>query len=115
MSEPTWISRRMRFLVQSPLIPFDTEAEVVAAANDTPFGLASYLYTRDLARAWRVADALEYDTVGINEVAISNEVAPFWGIKESRNQGIRVRARRIALWSDEYLDIKYRCLGGLSA
>lgn len=94
----------------APLIPFDTEAEVVAAANATPFGLASYLYTRDLARAWRISDALEYGMVGINEVAISNEVAPFGGIKES---GFGREGSRYGI--EEYLDIKYRCMGGLSA
>ena len=93
----------------APLIAFDTEAEVVATANATPFGLASYLYTRDLARAWRVSDALEYGMVGINEVAISNEVAPFGGIKES---GFGREGSHYGI--NEYLDIKYRCMGGLS-
>ncbi|WP_050526491.1 NAD-dependent succinate-semialdehyde dehydrogenase [Pseudorhodobacter aquimaris] len=94
----------------APLLVFDDEATVVAQANDTPYGLASYTYTRDLARAWRVSDALEYGMVGINEVAISNEVAPFGGVKES---GFGREGSRYGL--DEYLDIKYRCMGGLSA
>ena len=94
----------------APLLAFDNEAEVVAQANDTPYGLASYLYTRDLARAWRVSDALQYGMVGINEVAISNEVAPFGGVKES---GFGREGSRYGI--DEYLDIKYRCMGGLSA
>lgn len=94
----------------APLLVFDNEAEVIAQANDTPYGLASYLYTRDLARAWRVSDALQYGMVGINEVAISNEVAPFGGVKES---GFGREGSRYGI--DEYLDIKYRCMGGLSA
>jgi succinate-semialdehyde dehydrogenase/glutarate-semialdehyde dehydrogenase len=92
------------------IIPFDTEVEVIEAANSTPFGLASYMYTTDLARAWRVSDALEFGMVGINEVAISNEVAPFGGIKES---GFGREGSRYGI--EEYLDIKYRCMGGLSA
>ena len=94
----------------APLLIFDDEAEVIAKANDTPYGLASYIYTRDLARAWRVSDALEYGMVGINEVAISNEVAPFGGVKES---GFGREGSCYGI--DEYLDIKYRCMGGLSA
>ncbi len=94
----------------APLLAFDNEAEVIAQANDTPYGLASYLYTRDLARAWRVSDALQYGMVGINEVGISNEVAPFGGVKES---GFGREGSRYGI--DEYLDIKYRCMGGLSA
>ncbi|MDQ7777100.1 MAG: NAD-dependent succinate-semialdehyde dehydrogenase [Paracoccus aminovorans] len=94
----------------APLLVFDDETEVVAQANDTPYGLASYLYTRDLARAWRVSDALQYGMVGINEVAISNEVAPFGGVKES---GFGREGSRYGI--EEYLDIKYRCMGGLSA
>lgn len=94
----------------APLLIFDDEAEVVAQANDTPYGLASYLYTCDLARAWRVSDALQYGMVGINEVGISNEVAPFGGVKES---GFGREGSRYGI--DEYLDIKYRCMGGLSA
>lgn len=94
----------------APLLVFDDEAAVIAAANDTPFGLASYIYTRDLARAWRVSDALEYGMVGINEVAISNEVSPFGGVKES---GFGREGSRYGI--DEYLDIKYRCMGGLTA
>lgn len=92
------------------IIGFDTEAEVVAQANDTEYGLASYLYTRDLGRAWRVSDALEYGMVGINEVAISNEVAPFGGVKQS---GFGREGSRYGI--EEYLNIKYRCMGGLAA
>lgn len=94
----------------APLIGFEDEAAVVATANDTEYGLASYIYTRDLARAWRVSDALEYGMVGINEVAISNEVAPFGGVKES---GFGREGSKYGI--DEYLDIKYRCMGGLQS
>lgn len=90
------------------IIEFGTETEVVSAANDTSSGLASYIYTRDLGRAWRVSDALEYGMVGVNEVAISNEVAPFGGVKES---GFGREGSKYGI--DEYLDLKYRCMGGL--
>lgn len=104
------VARNEIFGPIAPLLIFDDEAEVIAKANDTSYGLASYIYTRDLARAWRVSDALEYGMVGINEVAISNEVAPFGGVKES---GFGREGSRYGI--DEYLDIKYRCMGGLSA
>lgn len=103
------IARNEIFGPIAPIIGFDDEASVVTAANDTEYGLASYIYTRDLARAWRVSDALEYGMVGINEVAISNEVAPFGGVKES---GFGREGSKYGI--DEYLDIKYRCMGGLS-
>ena len=92
----------------APLIRFETEAEAVALANDTQFGLASYFYARDNGRIWRVAEALEYGIVGINEGIISNEMAPFGGMKESGNgrEGSRYGM-------DEYLEIKYLCMGGL--
>ncbi len=92
----------------SPLFRFKTEAEAVEMANDTEFGLAAYFYTRDLSRSWRVGEALEYGIVGINEGAISNEMAPFGGIKESGNgrEGSKYGI-------DDYLEIKYMCMGGL--
>jgi len=92
-----------------PVFRFATEDEVVAAANDTPFGLAAYFYTRDIARAWRVADALESGIVGLNEGAIAAESAPFGGIKES---GYGREGSTHGL--DGYLHIKYVCQGGLS-
>ncbi len=94
----------------APLIRFETEAEAVALANDTQFGLASYFYARDIGRIWRVAEALEYGIVGINEGIISNEMAPFGGMKESGNgrEGSRYGM-------DEYLEIKYLCMGGLDS
>ncbi len=93
----------------APLFRFKTEAEAVSLANDTEFGLAAYFYSRDLARIWRVADGLEYGMVGINAGIISNEMAPFGGIKESGNgrEGSKYGI-------DDYLEMKYLCLGGLS-
>ncbi len=92
----------------APVIGFDTEHEVIEKANDTDYGLASYLYTSDLGRAWRMSDELDYGMVGINEVAISNEVAPFGGVKQS---GFGREGSKYGI--DEYLDIKYRCMAGL--
>jgi succinate-semialdehyde dehydrogenase/glutarate-semialdehyde dehydrogenase len=92
----------------APLFRFKTEEEAIALANDTPFGLASYFYTRDLGRAWRVAEGLEYGMVGINEGIISTEVAPFGGIKES---GLGREGSKYGI--DEYLEIKYVCMGGI--
>ncbi|MEM6681651.1 MAG: NAD-dependent succinate-semialdehyde dehydrogenase [Pseudomonadota bacterium] len=87
---------------------FDDEASVVAAANDTDAGLAAYLYTRDLGRAWRMGEALEYGMVGINEGIVSTEVAPFGGIKQS---GIGREGSKYGI--EDYLNIKYMLLGGL--
>lgn len=94
----------------APLIRFTSEAEVVAMANDTPYGLASYFYTSDFTRAWRVAEQLESGIVGLNEGIISTEVAPFGGIKES---GVGREGSKYGL--DEYLEIKYICAGGVGA
>jgi succinate-semialdehyde dehydrogenase / glutarate-semialdehyde dehydrogenase len=87
---------------------FDTEAEVIARANDTPFGLSAYFYTRDLGRAWRVGAALESGMVGINEGIISTEVAPFGGVKQS---GLGREGSKYGL--DEYMELKYMMMGGL--
>ncbi|WP_417245810.1 NAD-dependent succinate-semialdehyde dehydrogenase [Celeribacter sp.] len=103
------VARNEIFGPIAPVLGFDTEEEAIALANDTQYGLASYIYTQDLGRAWRVSDALEYGMVGVNEVAISNEVAPFGGIKES---GFGREGSKYGI--DEYLDIKYRCMGGLA-
>ena len=92
----------------APIISFSSEEEAIAMANDTAFGLASYIYTRDLARAWRVSEAIEYGMVGINETAITSEVIPFGGIKES---GQGREGSKYGL--DDYLEIKYICMGGL--
>jgi succinate-semialdehyde dehydrogenase/glutarate-semialdehyde dehydrogenase len=92
----------------APVVRFDSEEEVVAMANDTEFGLASYFYTRDIGRVWRVAEALEYGIVGINEGMISNEMAPFGGVKES---GSGREGSRYGM--DDYVEIKYMLMGGL--
>ena len=92
----------------SPVVRFSTEEEAIAMANDTEFGLASYFYTRDIGRVWRVAEALEYGIVGINEGIISNEMAPFCGIKES---GSGREGSKYGI--DDYVEIKYMLMGGL--
>jgi succinate-semialdehyde dehydrogenase/glutarate-semialdehyde dehydrogenase len=92
----------------APLTRFTTEDEVVRMANDTEFGLASYFYTRDLARSWRVAEALEYGIVGINEGLISTEVAPFGGVKQS---GLGREGSKYGI--DDYLEVKYMHVGGI--
>ena len=92
----------------APLYRFTDEADVIHKANDTPFGLAAYFYARDIGRVWRVAEALEYGIVGINEGIISTEVAPFGGIKESglgREGG--------AYGIEDFLEVKYLCMGGI--
>ena len=92
----------------APLMKFETEQEVVELANATEFGLASYFYSRDVGRVWRVAEALESGIVGINEGIISTEVAPFGGVKES---GIGREGSKYGL--DDYMEIKYLCFGGI--
>jgi succinate-semialdehyde dehydrogenase/glutarate-semialdehyde dehydrogenase len=92
----------------APIFRFRTEAEVIQLANDTNVGLASYFYSRDVGRVWRVAEALEYGIVGINEGIISNEMAPFGGVKES---GQGREGSKYGL--DDYLEIKYLCMGGI--
>ena len=94
----------------APLFRFKTEEEAIALANDTVFGLASYFYARDVGRIFRVAEALEYGIVGINEGLISTEVAPFGGMKES---GLGREGSHYGI--DEYLEIKYLALGGIGA
>ncbi|WP_354623136.1 NAD-dependent succinate-semialdehyde dehydrogenase [Psychromonas sp. MME2] len=92
----------------SPIIAFEDEDEVIAMANDTEYGLAAYFYARDIGLIWRVAEALEFGMVGINEAAISNAAAPFGGVKQSGNGR---EGSKYGL--DDYLEIKYLCLGGL--
>jgi succinate-semialdehyde dehydrogenase/glutarate-semialdehyde dehydrogenase len=87
---------------------FETEAEAIAQANDTPYGLAAYFYSRDLGRVWRVSEGLEYGIVGINTGFISTEVAPFGGVKES---GIGREGSKYGI--DEWLEIKYLAMGGV--
>ncbi|HTR62036.1 MAG TPA: NAD-dependent succinate-semialdehyde dehydrogenase [Candidatus Binataceae bacterium] len=92
----------------APLTRFKTERDAIAMANDTVYGLACYFYSRDIGRIWRVAEALEYGMVGINEGIISTEVAPFGGVKQS---GIGREGSKYGI--DEYLEIKYLCMGGI--
>jgi succinate-semialdehyde dehydrogenase/glutarate-semialdehyde dehydrogenase len=92
----------------APLYRFKDDAEAIRLANDTPYGLAAYFYSRDIGRVWRVAEALEYGIIGINEGIISTEVAPFGGMKES---GIGREGSKYGI--DEFLEIKYLCLGGI--
>ena len=92
----------------APLFKFDTEEEAAQMANDTEFGLASYLYTNDLGRAWRMMEALEYGMVAINEGILSTVVAPFGGVKES---GVGREGSKYGI--EEYLNIKYALFGGL--
>jgi succinate-semialdehyde dehydrogenase/glutarate-semialdehyde dehydrogenase len=94
----------------APIFTFGDEGEVIALANDTRFGLAAYFYARDLGTVWRVAEALEYGIVGINTGLISTEVAPFGGVKES---GQGREGSRYGI--EDYLEIKYVCLGGIGA
>jgi succinate-semialdehyde dehydrogenase/glutarate-semialdehyde dehydrogenase len=91
------------------LARFTTEDEVVSLANDTPYGLAGYFYSRDMGRIWRVSEALEYGILGINTGVISTEVAPFGGVKES---GIGREGSKYGI--EEWLEIKYLCMGGVA-
>ena len=94
----------------APLFRFESESEVIAAANDTEFGLASYFYSRDLARVWRVSEALDYGMVGVNTGLISTAEAPFGGVKQS---GLGREGSRHGL--DDFLELKYICMGGIDA
>jgi len=100
------VAREETFGPVAPLFRFATEADAVRMANDTEFGLAAYFYTRDLARSWRVAEALEYGIVGLNTGIISTEVAPFGGVKES---GIGREGSRYGIL--DYTELKYLCVG----
>jgi len=93
----------------APLFRFKTDDEVIELANRTEFGLASYFFSRDIGRIWRVAEALEYGMVGVNTGMISNEVAPFGGVKQS---GLGREGSHHGI--DEYLELKYVCMAGLS-
>jgi succinate-semialdehyde dehydrogenase/glutarate-semialdehyde dehydrogenase len=103
------VAREETFGPVAPLFRFDTEEEAVRMANDTESGLAAYFYTRDLARSWRVQEALEYGIVGVNTGIFSTEVAPFGGVKES---GLGREGSRHGI--EEYTEIKYVCVGGLT-
>jgi len=92
----------------APLFRFQTDEEVIRMANDTPFGLAAYFYSRDIGRVWRVAEALETGMVGINTGVISSEIAPFGGVKES---GLGREGSKYGI--EEFLEVKYLCMGGI--
>ena len=102
------VARDETFGPLAPVFKFETEEEAIQMANDTEFGLASYFYTRDLGRAFRVAEALKYGMVGINEGLITTEVAPFGGVKES---GMGKEGSKYGI--EDYIDAKYVCIGGL--
>jgi succinate-semialdehyde dehydrogenase/glutarate-semialdehyde dehydrogenase len=102
------VAREETFGPVAPLFRFHTEEEAIALANDTEFGLAAYFYSRDNARVWRVAEAIEAGMVGINTGMISNETAPFGGIKQSGNGR---EGSKYGL--DDFLEIKYLCIGGI--
>lgn len=102
------VAREETFGPLAPVFRFDTDAEAIQMANDTEFGLASYFYSRNISRVWRIAEALEYGMVGINTGLISTEVAPFGGVKES---GIGREGSRYGI--EEFIEIKYICLGGI--
>ncbi|XP_022943870.1 succinate-semialdehyde dehydrogenase, mitochondrial-like [Cucurbita moschata] len=102
------LSREEIFGPVAPLLPFRTEEEAIALANDTNAGLAAYIFTNSIQRSWRVTEALEYGLVGVNEGLISTEVAPFGGVKQS---GLGREGSKYGL--DEYLELKYVCLGNM--
>ncbi|MFN8926185.1 MAG: NAD-dependent succinate-semialdehyde dehydrogenase [Rhodospirillales bacterium] len=102
------VAKEETFGPLAPIFRFTDEADVVRMANDTEYGLAAYFYSRDVARCWRVAEALEYGIVGINEGIFSTETAPFGGVKES---GLGREGARQGL--DEYMELKYLCFGGI--
>jgi succinate-semialdehyde dehydrogenase / glutarate-semialdehyde dehydrogenase len=103
------LAREETFGPVAPIFRFETEAEAIALANATEFGLAAYLYTRDLARTWRVAEAIESGMVGVNTGLISTEVAPFGGVKAS---GMGREGSRYGI--EDFLVVKYVCIGGIA-
>ena len=102
------VAREETFGPVAPIFKFTTDEEAIRMANDTEFGLASYFYTRDIGRVWRVAEALEYGMVGINTGLISTEIAPFGGVKES---GIGREGSKYGI--EEFVEVKYLCMGGI--
>ncbi|TMH61652.1 MAG: aldehyde dehydrogenase family protein, partial [Betaproteobacteria bacterium] len=102
------VFREETFGPVAPLFRFSSDAEVIELANRTEFGLASYFYSRDIGRVWRVAEALEYGMVGVNTGFITTEVAPFGGVKQS---GIGREGSKYGI--EEYIEVKYVCMGGI--
>jgi succinate-semialdehyde dehydrogenase/glutarate-semialdehyde dehydrogenase len=102
------VAKEETFGPLAPLFRFETDEEAIQMANDTEFGLASYFYSRDIGRAWRAAEALECGMIGVNTGLISNEVAPFGGVKQS---GLGREGSHYGI--DEFVEVKYLCFGGL--
>ena len=102
------ISKEETFGPVAPIFSFETEQEVIERANNSPYGLAAYFYTNDLAKSWRVSEQLDYGMVGLNTGIISTEMAPFGGVKES---GIGREGSKYGV--DDYLEIKYVSLAGI--
>ena len=102
------VAREETFGPLAPLFRFETDEEAIRLANDTEFGLASYFYSRDIGRIWRVAEAIESGMVGINTGMVSTEVAPFGGVKQS---GLGREGSHYGI--DEFVEVKYLCFGGI--
>src|SRR5205814_7485639 len=102
------VTREETFGPVAPLFRFSTDQQAIEMANDTVYGLAAYFYSRDIGRIWRTAEALEYGIVGINEGIISTEIAPFGGVKES---GVGREGSKYGI--EEFLEVKYLCMGGI--
>jgi succinate-semialdehyde dehydrogenase/glutarate-semialdehyde dehydrogenase len=108
VSEDMLCMREETFGPLAPIVKFTDEAEVIRLANNTDYGLASYFYSRDIGRIFRVAEALEYGMVGVNTGLISNEMAPFGGVKQS---GLGREGSVYGM--DDFMEMKYVCLGGI--
>ncbi len=108
VGEDALIFQEETFGPVAPVVAFKDEADAIRLANATPYGLAAYFYSRDLPRIFRVAEALEFGMVGVNETLISSEVAPFGGVKQS---GLGREGSKYGI--EDYLEIKYVCLGGM--
>jgi succinate-semialdehyde dehydrogenase/glutarate-semialdehyde dehydrogenase len=102
------VAREEIFGPVAPIFRFDTEAQAIAMANDTEFGLAAYVFTRDVGRVWRVSEGLDFGMVGVNEIALGSDATPFGGMKQS---GQGREGSKYGL--DDYLEVKFICMGGL--
>jgi succinate-semialdehyde dehydrogenase/glutarate-semialdehyde dehydrogenase len=102
------VTKEETFAPLAPIITFKDEADVIAMANDSEFGLASYFYAKDMARVWRVAEALESGMVGVNTPALANEMAPFGGVKQS---GLGREGSKYGI--EGFLELKYIALAGM--